>query len=226
MESIRLYYGFDPREAVGAHVFLQSILDRCSLPVEAVALTPALGKSLGIEPEGTNSFGKLRFAVPHLMGYQGFAIFADGADMLLRADLAELWALRDPFKAVQVVKHDYQTKHARKYIGTELEADNRDYPRKNWSSLVIWNCGSFRNRLKPQGINDTPATALHRFGWLADEQIGELPECWNHLIGESVESPEAKLHHHTLGIPGFAHYAHCEGSREWKESLRSANRGI
>jgi hypothetical protein len=37
-------------------------------------------------------------------------------------------------KAVAVVKHDYKTKHRRKYIGTPLEADNADYPRKNWSS--------------------------------------------------------------------------------------------
>jgi lipopolysaccharide biosynthesis glycosyltransferase len=43
------------------------------------------------------------------MDYSGWAIFADG-DMVCQADISELWALRDDSKAVQVVKHDYQTK--------------------------------------------------------------------------------------------------------------------
>lgn len=181
---------------------------------------------MGIGAAGTNSFGKLRFAVPYLAGFAGFAIFADGADMLLRADLIELWKLRDPFKAVQVVKHEYKTAHPRKYVGTALEADNLDYPRKNWSSLIIWNCASYRNRLTPNVIDKTPITDLHRFNWLPDEQIGELPAEWNLLIGEQGPNPAAKLHHHTLGIPGFTHYEAMEGAAEWKQALRNAQRGL
>jgi lipopolysaccharide biosynthesis glycosyltransferase len=76
----------------------------------------------------------LALLIPELMNFAGFAIFVDAADMLCRGDLTELWSMRDKNFAVQVVKHDYRTKHPRKYVGTELEADNQDYPRKNWSA--------------------------------------------------------------------------------------------
>ncbi len=69
------------------------------------------------------------------------AVFVDGCDMQLFGDLAELAGLFDPRYAVQVVKHAYTPKSSRKYIGTELEADNRPYGRKNWSSVILWNCG-------------------------------------------------------------------------------------
>ncbi|MEY4079277.1 MAG: hypothetical protein RIS80_1046, partial [Actinomycetota bacterium] len=144
--------------------------------------TPFLKDYQDHKADGTNSFTYSRFLVPYLQGFQGFAIFADGADMLCRADIAELWDMRDPLKAVQVVKHDYTTCEPRKYVGTQMEAPNSSYPRKNWSSLMLFNCSyPMHNRLTPQYIAQTSGTLLHRLSWLDDSKIGELPKEWNWL---------------------------------------------
>jgi lipopolysaccharide biosynthesis glycosyltransferase len=89
--------------------------------------------------DGSNQFIYSRFLVPFLQDYRGWAIFADG-DMLCRADISELWAMRDQRYAVMVAKHNYSSKAQRKYIGTSLETHNAVYPRKNWSSVMLWNC--------------------------------------------------------------------------------------
>lgn len=217
---IRLFTGFDPREAVGWHAFCQSVIERSS---EAVSITALHGE----QRDGSNAFTYSRFLVPHLCHFNGMAIFADGADMLLRGDLAELWEMRDPWRAVQVVQHAYQTKHARKYVGTELEAANEDYPRKNWSSLVIWNCAHFANRrLTPEYVSEQSGEFLHRFEWIKDEWIGDLPMSWNWLADEYGESEEAKLLHWTAGIPGFYHYRDAPHAPEWQDAVRRAGRGM
>ena len=222
MEQVRLFIGSDKREAVGLHVFLESLFSKTSIPVNLTVLTDSI-----VRTDGTNAFSKSRFLIPYLCNYQGFAIFLDGADMLLRHDLAYLWDLREDCFAVQVVKTNYLTKNPRKYIGTPLEADNLDYPRKNWSSVVIWNCGYEGHReLTPESLNSASGSYLHRFSWVPDERIGDLPKEWNHLVGESDPSPEAKLVHYTLGIPGFAHYRHDEHSAEWTNHLKAAATGL
>ena len=114
---IKFVVGFDQRESVAYHVFCQSVIDHSSLPVSFLPLSPAL-QSFYTEThrDGSNKFIYTRFLTPYLMNYEGWAIFADG-DMILMDDPAKLWALRDPTKAVQVVKHDYQTKASVKYLG-------------------------------------------------------------------------------------------------------------
>lgn len=228
METIKLFYGFDPREAIGAHVFLQSIVSKCSLPVEAVALTPQLGKELGIESEGSNSFGKIRFAIPALCDFRGYAIYLDGSDMLCRGDLAELWEMRTGWDALQVVKHDYKTKHSRKYLGTELEAENLDYPKKNQSSCMIFNCNHYLNKhgLGLKNIQEKQASYFHRFSWLPEDRISELPAEWNWLVGENQFNPQAKIAHFTLGMPGFSHYSDSEYADEWKQAMQDAMVGM
>jgi len=209
---IKVFAGYDPREAIGFHVFVQSLLDHASVPVEVVPL-------FGNQRDGTNAFIYERFMVPHRCGFKGTAIFLDGADMLMRADIAELAALADPLKAVQVVKHDYKTRHPRKYIGTGLEADNRSYPRKNWSSAIIWNCAHYANRfLTPENVAEATGADLHRFAHLPDSLIGDLPAEWNCLIGEQ-DQPDPKIAHFTLGIPAMHHYQDCQFASEWRGVL-------
>lgn len=171
------------------------------------------------QQDGTNAFIYSRYLIPHLQDFGGWAVFCDG-DMLVTDDIYELYKLRDDSKAVQVVKHDYQTKQPRKYIGSPIENDNVDYPRKNWSSVIIWNCSHPAHRiLTPDYVAHAGGHILHRFGWLSDNEIGELPVSWNHLVGEYPESQNAKLLHHTLGSPGLSHYAACEGSKRWNRHL-------
>jgi hypothetical protein len=172
--------------------------------------------------DGSNRFIYSRFLTPYLMNYQGWAVFADG-DMVCRADLSELWAMRDPDKAVMVVKHDYRTRQAVKYLGNR----NEDYPRKNWSSLILWNCAHPANRvLSPDFIAGRSGAFLHRFSWLEDAQVGELPIEWNWLAIEYPDSPQAKLIHYTLGTPCFRDYAESAMAEDWVAAHRRSQEGM
>jgi len=215
---IRIFAGYDPREAIGYHVFTQSLIERTS---EAVAITPFFGK----QRDGSNTFIYQRFLVPYFTGFRGRAIFMDASDMLMLADIAELDKLFDPTKAVQVVKHNYFTKHKRKHIGTAMETKNENYPRKNWSSLILWNCEHPDNKvLDPDFVDEHTGSELHRFEWLKDDQIGELPKEWNVLVGE--DDQEAKIAHYTLGIPEFEHYKNCAYSQEWHKTKSRMLNGL
>jgi lipopolysaccharide biosynthesis glycosyltransferase len=153
--------------------------------------------------DGSNHFIYTRFLVPYLMDYQGWAIFIDG-DMILRGDIAELWDLRDFTKDVMIVKHDYKTLMTEKYLGNA----NENYPRKNWSSVILWNCNAIRNRiLTPKFVQQSTGAFLHRFSWLDDARTGELPLEWNWLDVEYEWNPLAKLVHYTLGTPCFHEFA-------------------
>ncbi len=219
--TIPLYVGFDPREAAAYHVFAQSVIEKASVPVAFHPLHKPMLNGFDGQRDGSNAFIYSRFLVPFLQSYQGWAVFADG-DMVCTDDIAALWELRDESKAVMVVKHDYKTKHPRKYVGTSMEADNKDYPRKNWSSLILWNCGHPANRvLTPEFIGQSPGSLLHRFGWLTDDQIGELPPAWNVLVGEQDPSG-ASLLHYTLGVPEMHYYKHSPGSENWHRAKRNA----
>lgn len=225
---IKLFCGFDEREAVGTHVFVSSVMRRASMPVAYIPLHLLnLQGYTESHQDGSNAFIYSRFLVPWITGWHGFAIFADGADMICRADIAELWKLADPNMAVQVVKHDYLSKYERKYVGTSMETHNENYPRKNWSSLMIMNCShrSWR-QITPETIGAMTGAKLHRFSFIEDRYIGELPSEWNHLVMEYPLNREAKIAHFTLGIPAFPEYRHDYFGEEWREELRHVNKVI
>ena len=223
LNKINLVVGFDQREAVAYHVFCQTIIDRATMPVQFLPLAEnTLNKYKEVHTDGSNKFIYSRFLTPYLMNFSGWAVFADG-DMVCQADIAELWSLRDETKAVQVVKHDYKTKAAKKYLGNK----NEDYPKKNWSSLILWNCGHPENAiLTPEFIQSQPGSYLHRFSWLEDDLIGGLDAEWNWLAIEYPENPNAKLIHYTLGTPCFKDYANESMSDIWKRSYLRVNEGF
>lgn len=218
-----LFVGHDPREAVAYHVFCESVIQRASRPVRIVPLALSLLRDYEeTHTDGSNAFIYSRFLVPHLMGFKDWAIFCDG-DMLCRDDIAKLWNLRDDGFAAMVVKHDYKTTSKRKYLGTSMETINPDYPRKNWSSVILWNCGHPQNRiLTPAHVMKATGPQLHRFQHLNDDEIGELPKEWNHLVTEQPYDPEAKLVHYTLGIPAIEAYKDCDYAQEWLSTKRRA----
>jgi lipopolysaccharide biosynthesis glycosyltransferase len=219
MKPIPIFVGYDPRESIAYHVFCQSVLEKTSLPVTFIPLAlNSLEGYVETHKDGSNDFIYSRFLVPYLMDYQGFALFADG-DMTCNVDIAELWKLRDYTMAVQVVKHDYKTKHPVKYLG----AKNEDYPRKNWSSLILWNCGNYANRkLTPGYIENHSGQYLHRFSWIPEDRIGNLPIEWNWLDMEYDPNPDAYLTHHTVGSPCFKGYEDQPSGKEWYEVLDRA----
>ena len=169
--------------------------------------------------DGSNAFIYSRFLVPHLQGFKGWALFVDG-DMLCRADIKELWAMRDDAYGVMVAKHNYLTKHKIKYIGSDMQTVNQDYPRKNWSSVMLINCAHPENRiLTPSYVMGAKGSQLHRFEHLRDEDIGSIPLAWNWLVGEYEHDPDAKLVHYTLGVPAIQAYAQCDHAKEWFDTL-------
>ena len=214
---IRVFVGYDPREIVACNVFQHSVLEHASEPVAFVPLATGTIANVYNEShtDGSNNFIYSRFLVPYLCDFMGWAIFVDG-DMLCRDDIAKLWDMRDPNKAVQVVKHEYKTKHPVKYLG----AKNEDYPRKNWSSVILWNCGHPANlALTTTKVATSPGSFLHRFAWLEDKDIGELPAEWNWLVTEYPKLETAALVHYTLGAPCFGAYHYCDYADEWHRAL-------
>ena len=212
MKPIPVFVGFDPRESVAYHVCVNSIIRHSSVPVAIIPLALSLLKDYKeTHTDGSNHFIYSRFLVPHLMDYNGWALFIDG-DMIVRDDIVKLWELRESNKDVMVVKHDYKTHMPVKYLG----AKNEDYPRKNWSSVILWNCSSFPNRkLTPEFVQKSTGAELHRFSWLDDERIGELPREWNWLPDEFGANTDAKLLHYTLGTPCFHEFATTPQADEW-----------
>ena len=212
MQTIPIFIGYDPREAIAYHVCANSIIRNSSVPV---SITPLALNNLKdyteTHTDGSNQFIYSRFLVPHLMNYQGHAIFIDG-DMIVRGDIAELWGLIDISKDVQVVKHNYTTKMSEKYLGSK----NENYPRKNWSSVILWNCHAPSNlKLTPEFVKEATGAQLHRFTWIDDQRIGELPKEWNWLPDEYGPNTEAKLLHYTLGTPCFHDFATTPMANEW-----------
>ena len=163
--------------------------------------------------DNSNHFVYTRFLVPYLMEWKGRAIFIDG-DMIVRGDIIELYESLRLGMDVAVVKHDYKTRMPVKYMG----APNEDYPRKNWSSVIVWDCATFPNRqLTPEFVQSKPGSFLHRFSWISDERIQELPPEWNWLPDELGENTNAKLLHYTLGTPCFYEFADTTQGDAWHQ---------
>lgn len=218
MNAIRVFIGFDSREAVAYEVLAHSIQRHASQPV---AITPVrLDQLEGVfrrerNPLQSTEFSFSRFLAPYLCGYEGWAVFMD-CDMLVREDIAKLWALRDESFAVQVVKHVHVPKEEVKFLG----AVQTKYEKKNWSSVMLLNCARC-TALTPQYVNSASGLELHQFKWLeGDHLIGEIPSAWNHLVGFDRPRGDASLVHYTIGGPYFDEYRGCEYAEEWWQEYR------
>lgn len=223
IEAINIIVGFDQREAIAYHTFTQSIIEKSSVPVFFIPLAiNSLKNYKENHIDRSNDFVYSRFLTPYLNNFQGWSIFADG-DMVCQADIKELWDLRDESKAVLVVKHNYQTKQNFKYLGNI----NENYPKKNWSSLILWNCGHPKHKiLTPEFISNQSGKYLHRFSWLNEQDIGELPIEWNWLAIEYPINASAKIIHYTLGTPCFKNYKDTDMAEIWINTYKRALQGL
>lgn len=236
-----IWIGFDPREAPAFAVAVHSIRSRLSrsIPINGLSLDDlrlsglyyrptemfansdghqqlidTLSKRPGYSGAMATEFAISRFLVPHLAG-SGWALFMD-CDMLIRADLAELFESLDPSKAVMCVQHSHHAMQTVKMDG-QLQTN---YSRKNWSSVMAFNCDHPANRaLTVDLVNTAPGRDLHRFCWLADADIGALPLTWNWLAGESAPLENPKVVHHTLGSPCMTGYETAPFADEWRREL-------
>jgi len=212
---LRIAIGYDPRESVAAYVLHHSLHKKSTIPLDVTILNRANIQEAFKRPRGeydSTDFAISRFMCPFLANYKGWTLFMD-CDMLCRVDIAEIAKhinLANWYKSVLVVKHDYTPKDEVKF----LNAVQTKYRRKNWSSVILFNNERCR-KLTPEYVTNAPGLELHQFGWLSDDQIGELPVEWNWLVGEYAPNPNAKIVHYTRGGPYFKEYRACDYSNEW-----------
>tara|TARA_Y100001970_G_C13945316_1_gene705346 strand:+ start:176 stop:847 length:672 start_codon:yes stop_codon:yes gene_type:complete len=218
---INIFIGYDSKERVAYNVLSHSIIQNSTKPV---AITPIALNNLKDDfvrernALSSTEFSFSRFMIPHLMNYQGWALFMD-CDMLMFEDVAELWRMRDDSKAIQVCKHDYTPKEKTKFLGQTQTV----YPKKNWSSFMLMNCKKCSS-LTPDYVNRASGLELHQFKWLESEElIGDLPLEWNWLVGEYEYKEDVKNVHYTKGGPWFEEYARCDYSQDWFKNLEESN---
>jgi hypothetical protein len=217
-QPFNIYVGWDSREPIAADVLKYSIEKHTSVPVNVIYLQQDKLREQGvywrdIDNLGSTEFTFTRFLVPYLNNYEGHAIFVD-CDFLCVSDLAELIEQADSKKAVQVVQHDYTPPE-----GVKMDGQKQfPYPRKNWSSMILWNCGHKDNRkVDLDFVNTATGQELHRFTWLKDRDIGNLLPEWNWLVGWYREQRDGypKWIHYTLGGPWFSEWQDCEYADLW-----------
>lgn len=226
-DTIRIYIGWDSREPIAYDVCAHSIRRHASRPVEITPIKREALSAQGLysregDPLASTEFTYTRFLTPHLAGYQGWAIFVD-CDFLYTGDVAELWDQRDESKAVMCVQHDYKPTEATKMDGKAQTV----YPRKNWSSMMLLNCGHKSTRkLTPEAVSSESPAWLHRMSWADDSEIGEIDKTWNFLEGwYTPEATPPKAIHYTRGGPWFEDWTDVDFGDLWIAEKQLLERG-
>ncbi len=222
-ENFKIFIGYDKRESVVFHTCVQSIIENTKRPVSIIPLHLDMFTDYQEKhKDGSNAFIYSRFLVPYLCDFSGKAIFIDG-DMIINQDLSKLFDLFNSNFAVQVVKHEYKTKYPIKYLGSK----NEDYPKKNWSSVILFNCEHEKNKvLTPEFIERSQGSYLHRFSWLNESEVGSIPKKWNHLVLEYKENLDASIFHYTIGAPCFSDYRKGSEAKIWEKYYNNSQHGF
>ena len=213
-----IFIGYDSKEDIAYRVCKQS-LNRTSskeLDIKSLKLYELVAKKIytrGVDPLASTEFTYSRFLIPALMNFNGWAIFCD-CDFLFFEDIFKLFNSLDEKKAIYCVQHDYTPKEKHKMDGQQQTI----YPRKNWSSLVVFNCSHPSNKkLTIDLVNSESGSFLHQFKWLTDDEIGSLDERWNWLEGWTSRHNKNKPFavHYTRGGPWFNEWQDVEFAKEW-----------
>ena len=218
---MKVFVGYDTREDIAYQVCKHSIKSKSKLadvrPLKQQELRDAGWYTRPIDKLASTEFTFTRFLIPELTNFQGWALFMD-CDMILTTDIKELFDQADPKYAVMCVQHDYTPKE-----GTKMDGQKQTiYPRKNWSSVMLFNCAHPSNAALTMDLVNNPeinGAYLHRSSWLKDEEIGELDHTWNYLVGVYDDIDTPNLIHYTEGGPWFENYRDCEFADLWKQEL-------
>jgi hypothetical protein len=240
---VKVFIGFDPRERDAYLVAAHSLRRHTSskIQIEPLVLEHLRWKRLynrrheirdgrlwdciSAAPMSTE-FAMTRFLVPHLAGYRGWALFCD-CDFLFRRDVvAELLDRVEDRYAAMVVKHEHEPDEAIKMDG-QIQTS---YRRKNWSSLILWNCGHEAHAGTLERVNHWRGLSLHQFRWIQDEELGALPKTFNWLEGSSQlklwgEAVSPAAVHFTRGTPDLPGYEQVAFADEWRAALKEATTG-
>lgn len=219
-KPLKIFVGWDSREDIAYQVAKASIEKRTNANVEVIPLKQkALRKSgdywRDVDKLASTEFTFTRFLIPALTEYDGWALFID-CDFVFLDDVEKLFNQVDARYAVMCAHHDYTPKAGVKMDGQQQTV----YPRKNWSSMMLINCGHPSNKqLTRELVNQSDVTGayLHRFSWLKDEEVGKLSHEWNWLVGwyDQPRDGRPRALHYTEGGPWFPQYEDCEYANEW-----------
>lgn len=227
MKPLKVFLGYDTNEPLAYQVASFSIIRRSSKPVEVRPLVLSdldmiirpiemRGKQMWCpisDAPMSTQFSNSRFIIPFIT--KGWALFADD-DIVCLDDISHLFDHADPKYAVMVVKHKHEPVE-------EFFPDGRKqtvYPRKNWSSVVLWNCDHpAHKRFTLEDLNSWPGRDMHRFIWLEDDEIGELPLRWNFLIGVNEWDHDVSIAHYTLGGPWLPKWEKTPEDFIWRAEL-------
>tara|TARA_B100000900_G_scaffold415369_1_gene445016 strand:+ start:2657 stop:4375 length:1719 start_codon:yes stop_codon:yes gene_type:complete len=227
--TLRVFVGWDSREDIAYQACKQSLLTAAKYPnnleVYPLKLDELRKKGFYTREEdklGSTEFTFSRFLVPELCNYEGWALFID-CDFIFREDVRNLFDKCDDRYAIMCVQHDYQPKDGKEKMDGKVQ---HNYPRKNWSSCVLWNCSHPANKAVTKELVNNPETTgkyLHRFSWLDDSQIGRIHHEWNWLVGwyREPEDGSPKAIHYTEGGPWFKKYSTCEYSGDWYKAEKA-----
>jgi hypothetical protein len=233
---LEIVRGWELREALGGALFEFSAHRRTSEPLSFIPLLEKALRYRGLyrrpheirdgrlwcpisEAPLSTTFANSRFLLPWI-AHGPWVLYCDGSDMLFQADPAALFELANDDYAVMVVKREHVPRE-------EFKKDDQiqtRYPRKNWSSVILWNLEHPGNlNLTIDMVNELPGRDLHRFCWLEDDEIGELPAGWNHLVGVDADDRDAKLVHFTNGLPVLDGHRHGRFADLWRKELSILN---
>jgi lipopolysaccharide biosynthesis glycosyltransferase len=211
--SVKVFVGYDSREDIAWQVCRHSLLRHSDQNVSVIPLRQSVLRELGLyerslDAAASTEFSLTRFLTPYLAAQQqGWVIFCD-CDFLFTTDVRNVLDGLDPAKALYCVQHDYVPTHQVKMDGKRQTT----YPRKNWSSFMVFNCGHPDvRRLTPSVVNASNPAYLHRFEWVGDnDALGALDLDWNFLEGE-YPMPRAtpRVIHYTNGGPWFEQWQNC-----------------
>ncbi len=227
---MRVYIGYDEREAPAAEVAYKSLRRVTSNEIEPEMLCLSKLVDQGLmsgrtidyrngdydlvsnAPQATR-FAITRFLTP-ILCQSGYALFVD-CDVVFMQDPRAMLLDVAAKHAVSVVKHGGVVNTQLKMGGVPQVA----YPRKNWSSVALYNCDHHAHRrLSLRDINERPGRDLHAFYWLADDEIGGLAPHWNWLVDVQARPPRIGIAHMTLGGPWISGWQGGSFDAEWRDA--------
>lgn len=227
LRTLEVFIGWDSREEAACRVAERTLWQRSTLMPRWLRLDRLVASGLfwrlsdrrgGVydlisnAPNSTD-FAISRFLVP-ILCHSGWALFTD-ADVVFMRDVHQLLELADDRYAVMVVKHQHKPSTTEKMDGRV----QLPYARKNWSSVMLWNCSHPANlRLTLHDVNTRTGLALHQLYWLNDSEIGELPREWNWLVGEQEKPDDIAIAHFTLGCPALEGWVPREHDEIWLQA--------
>lgn len=232
-----IYIGYDQREDAAYRVAEYTLREKASEPINIHKLESSelqdrrmlwrpistwqgqIRDHLSNATQSTE-FASSRFLTP-LIHRKGWCLFCD-CDVVFMDDVKRIFDYADDNYAVMVVKHNHVPK-----VDQKMDKQHQySYPRKNWSSVVLWNCDHVANQRLDLGmVNWWPGILLHRFSWLRDEEIGELPRTCNWLVNEQEKPDNPIIAHFTLGGPWIDKWGIHDNDSIWNEAFERCSTG-